>query len=285
MRLCLVLAVIAGLASQAQSDTKFFGQLNLPTTSNGLGGLSGIEVDADGHRIWLISDVGTLFSGALRRDEAGRISEISDLKQGALPVVDFFPNQKKIDSEGLAITDTSNMFVSFELTHKVMQVLPSGGSQEVGTLPPVVTGLHVNRGLEALAVSAGGTLFAIPEDPNHSFGYTPVYSFTQAGWIEVAQLQTALGFRPTGADFGPNGDLFVLERRASSFGFQSKVRRVDLRSGTAQTVLHTGWGAHGNLEGIAAWEPPQGGIMLTMVADNNFLKIFPNELVEYHITE
>ncbi|WP_299349376.1 hypothetical protein [uncultured Shimia sp.] len=53
------------------------------------------------------------------------------------------------------------------------------------------------------------------------------------------------GFDPVGADFGPDGRLFILERGFNGVGFRSRVRRFDVTEGGAQNeveVLRTGTG-------------------------------------------
>jgi hypothetical protein len=77
--------------------------------------------------------------------------------------------------------------------------------------------------------------------------------------------------------------LYVLERDFTGFSFLNRVRRVDLENGVSDTVLLAG-GQFGNLEGISIWTTPSGGMMITMVADNNYNALLQTEIVEYLMT-
>ena len=94
-------------------------------------------------------------------------------------------------------------------------------------------------------------------------------------------------FQPTGADIGPDGLLYILERAFTPLGFRSRIRRVDPNSPgvEAQTLITTSPGVHDNLEGISVWQSHSGATCLTLVSDDNFLAIQTSELVEYALTE
>ncbi|MFN6980242.1 MAG: esterase-like activity of phytase family protein, partial [Gemmobacter sp.] len=91
------------------------------------------------------------------------------------------------------------------------------------------------------------------------------------------------GFLPVAADFGPDGALWVLERRFLRHGaFGSRLRRArraDLASWA--TILQTPDGVHGNLEGLSLWRDGAGRTRAAMVADDNFRWLQRNEFVEY----
>ena len=90
---------------------------------------------------------------------------------------------------------------------------------------------------------------------------------------------------PTGADFGPDGRFYILERGHYSLGFHSSGARCLTLTETGftdiQTILQTPWGTHGNLEGLSVWRDQDGHIRLTMVSDDNFLPFLRSEIVEY----
>lgn len=283
MRLCSVLALIAGLAGSAQAQVTQHSSYDIPKLNARLGGLSGIEVGANGQQFWIVNDDGSLFQGQFARDENGAIVGVTGLLRSDIPLPDDLRPRLKIDSEGIAVDSNGRVIISFELNHAVV----SFGKKitALGPLPDSIQSLGANRGLEALAISNTGAVVAIPESGIHGPNYTPIYAFSQAGWVVIAKLPMRQGFRVTGADFAPNGDLFILERRTGALGFQSLVRRVDLKTGLAQTVLHTGWGTHSNMEGIAMWQAAPDDLRMILIADNNFLPILPNELVEYSIAE
>ena len=92
-------------------------------------------------------------------------------------------------------------------------------------------------------------------------------------------------FLPVGADFGPDGALYLLERDFTGFGFRSRVRRFDItgpaRGGAGEILLQSRARQFDNLEGLSVWRDEAGRIRLTMVSDDNFLFVQRTELVEY----
>jgi hypothetical protein len=69
-------------------------------------------------------------------------------------------------------------------------------------------------------------------------------------------------FLPVGADFGPDGLFYLLERRfLGIFGLQSRVRRFAIDGdtiGAEETLLETRPWTHDNLEGISVWRDADG---------------------------
>jgi hypothetical protein len=147
--------------------------------------------------------------------------------------------------------------------------------------------MPVNTGIEALATDAAGRLHAIPERPPQGRIELPVYRLGPAGWEEAFALPRLPPFSVTGADFGPDGALYMLERAVVlPLGFASRVRRLVPGPGgawTGEVVLETPPGRHGNLEGIAVWRDAAGGLRLTLAADDNFLPLLASEVVEYRL--
>ncbi len=103
----------------------------------------------------------------------------------------------------------------------------------------------------------------------------------------IAFLPRRGSFLPTGADIGPDGLLYILERAFTALGFRSRIRRLDPAAPGAgvQTLITTPMGLHDNLEGISVWRSNTGATCLTLVSDDNFLAIQTSELVEYALTE
>ncbi|WP_299728881.1 esterase-like activity of phytase family protein [uncultured Tateyamaria sp.] len=268
MRWRLSLALIASAtASPADPLTHL---RNIPLT--GLGGISAIEVEADGAAALVLSDRGTGHRFAISRNESsGRISDIRAIR---LP----FPDR---DTEGLAISG-ADVFISYEDPGNIStlngDILPS--PREFNALPR-------NGALEALAATPDGVIYTIPENPRTRGGPIPIYRFAGDRWSVAAALPRAEGFRPTGADFGPDGLLYVLERSFSPLGFRTRIRRIDLQADppVAETLLKTSLGTHDNLEGISVWRSNSGATCLSMVSDNNFLSVQASELIEYALTE
>lgn len=153
-------------------------------------------------------------------------------------------------------------------------------------MPDVFDG-YTNRGIETLAADADGRLYAIPE---HSGGLTtpfPVLRLDNGAWTQPFALPRRGGHLPVGADFGPDGRLYVLERLFTGYGFSSRVRRFDVSDNglTNETMLiDTPALRHDNLEGLAVWQDASGAIRLTMISDDNEFALQRTEIVEYRVT-
>lgn len=91
-----------------------------------------------------------------------------------------------------------------------------------------------------------------------------------------------------GADIGPDGRFYLLEREFTGVGFRSRVRRFDM-SDTALTneitLIESHLLRHDNLEGISVWRDAAGALRLTMISDDNFNFFQRTELVEYTVPE
>ena len=147
--------------------------------------------------------------------------------------------------------------------------------------------LPSNGALEALAITPDGALLTLPENPPKRTGTIPIYRYKDGVWNIAAYLPRSGGFQATGADVGPDGALYVLERALSALGFRTRIRRITLDAArpTAETVLQTGLGTHDNLEGLSVWKSSSGATCLSLVSDDNFLSVQVSELVEYAVTE
>jgi len=90
-----------------------------------------------------------------------------------------------------------------------------------------------------------------------------------------------------GADFGPDGLLYILERyNIGLLAFASRVRRFkvhDDRIGNEEFILETPIGAYDNLEGLSVWRDAGGHIRLTMISDDNFSQQQRTEIVEFRL--
>lgn len=251
------------------------------------GGWSGIEMDAEGSRMTVINDRGHMVHAALRRSN-GDITGVavqSVIQLGR-------PNGGRLrkrasDSEGLAIADDGSAYISFEHRHRIMQVDLANG-RTFGRIPlPFDDTLGPNSGIEALAVSADGTLFAIPEQPAEDGGPFPVYAYENGAWRTSAYVPQRGPFVPVGADFDPMGRLWLLERAVTPVGFRSRIRLfvIDPVAPREYTVLTTVPTRFDNLEGISVWQDQRGQLRVTMISDDNFLRLLRTQIVEFSVIE
>lgn len=252
------------------------------------GGFSGIEVDASGQGFIALSDRGNLVQGRLIR----RDGQISGVKlTDAFPVLNHrgtIPREQFRDSEGLAQAADGRLFISFEGAHRVWAYARPGGTAKRLPRHPDFKTMQRNSSLEALAIDARGRLYTLPERSGALARPFPVYRFAHGRWDRAFSIPRRGEFLPVGADFGPDGRFYLLERAYNGLGFRSRVRRFDLTSGgfvAETTLLTSGNGTHDNLEGLAVWRDGAGKIRLTMISDDNFKFFQRTEIVEYVVDE
>lgn len=264
------------------------------------GGFSGIEISDDGKRFHTVSDRAHLYWGSIDRDPSGRIrglniagrAHLQDSKGNTLP------EGYLGDSEGLAIGGDGRIWVTFEgLNRMALYTDPDKPALRIRDLPPV-NGIRKNSGLEALAILPDDeTLLAIPERSGAAARPYPVLRYRNQAWDTPFSIPRDGDWLPVGADVGPDGWLYVLERNFHGLlGFSSRVRRFQLPDdvatrqadgeslGEGELLLETSPLQYDNLEGLSVWHDGQG-IRLTMVSDDNFLFVQRTELVEYRLRD
>ncbi|MFK7763640.1 MAG: esterase-like activity of phytase family protein [Roseobacter sp.] len=259
--------------------------LQIPEAGGWLGGLSGFDISPDGRNYHMVTDRGHWARGALQREGVDltgiTISEHQKLKDrfGETPE---FPST---DAEGLALDSAGQIHVSFEQAHRVLRYDSWDSAAYWPSYTTAWRAMSLNQGLEALAVAPDGTLFAIPEEINFGATESLVYRKKPEGdWEQAFTLPIHETFLPVGADFGPDGRFYLLERGLYPFGFFSRVRVMDVSENgfsNFKTLLRTKLGDHGNLEGLGVWQDAGGQIRLTMVSDDNFYAFMRGEIVEY----
>ncbi len=249
------------------------------------GGFSSLEVTADGMSFFATSDRGWLLRGDIQR-ENGRMAGVENLRitdildSRGVPVARY-----NVDAEGLAISEAGEVFMSFEGNHRVMMQPNVGALPEFVPKHPDFRSLINNSGLEALAIAADGTLYAIPERSGEVNRPFPVYQFRNGAWSKDWSIPRIGEYLVTGADIFA-GQLYVLERDFIGIrGFASRVRRFDIGAETGEVLLETRPGKFDNMEGIALWQPVGEAPRVLLIADDNFLFLQRNLLVELVLEE
>lgn len=282
--LALALALLAGQGAAADRLEEV-GRLVLTHPDPRFGGLSGIVVAPDGEGVVLVSDRGALVTGRLLR-EGGRLAG-ADLSVGRLltlkgDTIGGFVG----DAEGLAWNGTGGVLIAFEGLHRIVSYAGPETKGVFGFDCPAFRGLQRNSGLEALARGPDGTVHAIPERSGAWERPFPVYRLTDGTCDDRMSLPRRGPFLVTGADIGPDGRLYIVERHFALIGFAVRVRVFTI-AGDALTgeevLLETRLGALGNMEGIAAWRDGDGAIRLLLVEDDNFSALQSSTLVEYRL--
>jgi hypothetical protein len=254
------------------------------------GGFSGFDLTEDGLGFVTVSDSAAIWRGRLTRDLKGVVTAVEatkpfvPLSHHGTPVKDIMD-----DAEGLAIGTDDTLFISYETENRIVEYGEGGRTWIREFWPPVFRLLPLNKGIEALAISRDGALYALPEAFGKEDDPIPVFRLRDGALDTPFTLRRDGGWRPVGADFGPDDRLYVLERDFWPFlGFMSRARRITLDGDkvTADEVLfETSAGVHDNLEGLAVWQDSTGAIRLTMISDDNFLPVQRTEIVDYRVVE
>ncbi|MFD2175562.1 esterase-like activity of phytase family protein [Rhodobacter lacus] len=282
----IALFLSSATGQEAHGPTVFVQSYVWRNPDKAFGGFSGIELDARGQDMVVLSDRATLWRGRILRDAAGRIASV----QTSGPVALHSSEGKRLggdagDSEGLAMTPEGRVFVSFERLSRIV-FYPIDGGPAV-RLPRYEAFRHLppNDALEALAIGPDRALYTLPEGDVTHVGQTPIWRFKEGVWTQPFMISREGRWKPVGADFGPDGRFYLLERDFRGlFGFASRVRVFTIRGdriSAGAVLLETPPGRHDNLEGIAVWRDQSGAIRLTMISDDNFFPLQRTEIVEY----
>ncbi len=287
IRLALTLFCLCVGSAQAGPPLKQDGALRWQLSAPWFGGWSGIEVTANGSQMTVISDRGQLVQATLNRSK-GRIASVTiDSTKRLGPSSSGRLHKKASDAEGIAIADNGRAFVSFEHHHRIMGTNTDTGRTGGRINLPFQHALGNNAGVEALAISSDGTLFAIAEQAQAGGTPFPLYAYKNGHWRVSAHIPKRGPFVPVGADFDRFDRLWLLERAATPLGFRSRIRRfvIDPRAPLEDTLLTTIPGQHDNLEGISVWADQGGQMHVTMISDDNFMRILRTQIVEYLVRE
>ena len=287
---CAIFSVMLMMAGASASATSldYIGTFVWTDPHESFGGFSGIDISADGQSFHALTDRSHLYWGQFSRDSQGRIrgvdirahlkdSKGTPLKPGYLG-----------DSEGLAVDAEGTAWVSFEGLDRIAGYPDPDEAAVLHPHPPQVPGMRVNSGLEALAIRDDGTIFGIPERSGGPDKPFPILTYKEGTWSQMGEVRRDPRWLMVGADFGPDGWLYLLERDFKGLlGFSARVRRIRFDQDSVaedQILLETRSLQYDNLEGISVWDDGQG-IRITMISDDNFLILQRTEIVEYRLRE
>ena len=283
MRLTAILTAL-WLAVPAQTEVALIGSYTWTSDNPLFGGFSAIEMLDDGNSFVAVSDRGSFITGTIERTD-GQITGI--IPGPLIPMTG--PGGRALtrpesDSEGLAIAPDGTIYVSFEWMHGIRRfdTVDAPGSELMTT--PAFDWMQNNASLEALAIGNDGALYTIPERSGAANQPFPVYRLKDGIWDQPFDIPRRGAFLVAGADIGPDGRLYILERDFVGIGFRNRVRRFDLAGGSEEVLLETRARQHDNLEGISVWRDAWG-LRLTMISDDNFVLFQRTELVEYRLTD
>lgn len=280
----LLFAATLLLASAGgDADVTLIGQYALPAEGRTYGGLSAIHISDDGRKVITVSDRGTIATGDIQRGPDGAIVDIEMAPPVALKPYPHETRAALRDAEGIAVDAEGTIYISFEGYHRIGRFADIDAQEEVIARPRDFEGFQGNAGLEAIAIGPDGAIYTMPERSGRRDTPFPVYRYVDGAWSQPYAIPRSFSYLIVGADFGPDGKLYLLERDFGGIGFLTRVRRVDFATSSAETLLETGFGVHGNMEGISVWENPAGELIMTLIADDNFSSLLINEIAEYRI--
>lgn len=271
----------------AVGKLRYRGGLELRSDDARFGGLSALDVSADGATVTALSDRGYWIRLHPLYAE-GRLVGAENARLGSLLDRSRPPEPGEADAESLAPLPDGGMIIAFEQDHRLMRYPRFGGGAGGGggverlAVPADVAQMPANGGIEALTRLNDGRLLMLGEDLNAGEGVRGWLRSADAAWSRLVYV-TDSGFRPTGAATLPDGDVIVVERRVPPL--DARLRRIPAGAITAgadlrgTVIAHLGNGITvDNMEGIAIRRDRDDRTLVYLVSDDNYL-IFQRTLM------
>lgn len=274
----------------ADGPVEFRGAFAISPPVKGFGGLSGLVRLGPGAFLAVT-------------DRANWVNLDLDLQEGHLkgvtnvrltPMVDG--NGDRLQGGGIDAEDLTrdpvlgSLWISFEADHRIWQVNEPGGGPVASFRHPEWEQFSVNTGLEALARDEKGRLWAIREASGDQSLPFPVYIRDRDRWL-TKFLPRPSEHLVTGADFGPDGWMYVTERDFSfTGGFNFRLRRVKWGEGDTPMAEETlielpSSSAIDNIEGVAVWHEGGGETLIMLVSDDNLFLLQRNVVALFALSD
>lgn len=282
-----ILLIICGNHTATAASLDLRGSYHWQSSKAEFGGLSGIAMSDEGSRITAISDRGAMFVGDVERQD-GVITAVSVTGRHTLQDENGNPPALFLQNvEGLSVDPSGVIYVAYEGWARVWSY------DHPDALPKW---LHVwdrfwdligNSGFEALAQNDKGDLYVISEQVEQDA--FPVFTYDGDVWSKGFPIPQADDFLISGADFGPDGELYLVERKFSWLrGFATRIRRIELgdRGIVKDTLLlDSPFGEMDNSEGIDIWQDATGTTIITLLSDDNFSPFQKTLITEFKLIE
>ena len=218
-----------------------------------------------------VTDAGDLVRGHLTLDARGRLTGVSGLQYRRLTLADGQPITEKFDggAEGLLITDSGNLLISFERNHRIWNYGPIDALRAQPTVvrhPDIE--MPLNDGMEGISATRDGGWRVTAENGG-------VWDCRPAACREVTpQPVPALGdsdYRTTSIDRDPAGQGYIVVQRTyrPPLDVRARVRRMAEDGALGPVLVELKLpGTTDNFEGVAA-VAHAGGTRLYILSDDN----------------
>ena len=257
------------------------------------GGLSGILIENTGTQIIAASDRGTLFTATLSRDAQGNITQITNVSEHAIQLPKGGPVDRfKGDIEGLSRLTDGQLALSFEGYARIMTMRDLDADTAWTHRWDRFESYFNNSAFEGLATLPDGRLMVFVEKRGR-YGMGRAYVRSDTGWTGPHLVPVTPRYKITGADIGPDGCLYTVERRFNLFaGIEYRVMRNWQTGGLwsaeaewqSETLYISAQGQDGNGEGISVWQD-KDGLRISLITDDGFLPLPHTQLVELQVSE
>lgn len=254
--------------------------LNIASEVSGIGGYSGLIMAADGTSLRAASDQGFFLDAQVKRTEAGYAlglegAEITPVLSRKGEALEPF----HADLEGITPLPNGAMGLAYESYTRLLYLPPADAQGK--QIPKALHGWQKfeaqfgNYAFEAIATLPSGDMIAILElKPDPATAQAYVYS--QDAWRGPHTIPAQSGWSISGADLGPDGCLYLVERRLGLLrGFQTQLVRLrgslippfDL---TRRVLWRSAPLRAGNGEGVSVWQNGRGTLIASIVTDDGF---------------
>lgn len=247
------------------------------------GGLSGLEVSADGKTMTAMSDNGRWVRATLQYTAQGDLAGATGGVMTAITPAEGYPLKGNWrDAESITPDGAGGYFVSFERQHRIwhFRTPPKDPFDAVPVplrAPDDIDRQPSNGGIEAMARLCDRRLLVISEMATSEKGVAKAWVFDGKQWKALGYTLRGT-FHPTGATILPDCNVAVLERSFTiGEGVRARVVYVPAKTIRPGATLRGEELAEfrqpltvDNMEGIAARKGDKGEPLIYLVSDNNF---------------
>lgn len=274
---------------------RWLGGLELRDASPDFGGVSGLTALPGEGRLLGLTDRAHWLSLRPLRDAAGHLTGIADLRLS--PLLDESGRPlgtagHRGDSESLERLPGGGFAVGFERRHRIWRYAATDAPAVPVAAPKGLRAAPFNGGLEAMTLLPDGRWFLLAEQLRDAAGDLVGWVGRPGAWSRLTWRATA-AYEPSDLTLGPDGQVYVLERRFSYVGgFGARISRLPaaaIRPGPPlegeevarlEAPLVTE-----NFEGLAALADADGSTLLYLVSDDNFFDLQRTLLLLFRVEE